>query len=63
MDLFAKQKQKYQYREQIYGYQEGKEGGGMNWEIGTDIYVYTTMNKIMRISYIAPGTLLSPVLT
>ena len=46
MDLFAKQKQKYQYREQIYRYQEGKGGGGMNWEIGTDIYVYTTMYKI-----------------
>ena len=30
----------------MYGYQEGKGGGGMNWEIGTDIYVYTTMYKI-----------------
>ena len=46
MDLFAKQKQKYQYREQIYGSQEGKGGGRMNWEIGADIYVYSTVYKI-----------------
>ena len=24
----------------------GGRGGGMNWEIGIDIYIYTTMYKI-----------------
>ena len=32
-------------REQTYGYQEGIEGGGMDWE--TDWHLYTTMEKAM----------------
>ena len=38
MNLFAKQKQRHRRREQTYGCQGGKGGGGMNWEIGIDIY-------------------------
>ena len=40
MNLFAKQTQRHRCREKTYGYQ-----GGMDWEIGIDIY--TTMYKIM----------------
>ena len=38
MNLFAKQKQSRRCRKQTYGYQGGKGEGGMNWEIGIDIY-------------------------
>lgn len=38
IDLFAKQKRRHKHREQIYGYQVGKEVGGMNWDIGASIY-------------------------
>ena len=39
MILFAKQKQRQKYREQIYGYQRGKGENGRNWEIQIDTYV------------------------
>ena len=29
---------RHRCREQMYGRQRGKVGGGMNWEIGIDIY-------------------------
>ena len=52
MNLFTKQKQNHRCSKQTYGYQGGK-GGGINWEIGIDIYtvyvyiyVYTTVYKI-----------------
>ena len=42
MNWFARQKERHRCREQIYGHQGGKwwegGGGGMNWEIGIDIY-------------------------
>ena len=42
MNQFAGQKLRYRSREQTYGHQGGKvagvDGGGMNWEIGVDIY-------------------------
>ena len=42
MKQFAGQKQRHRCREQTYGHQGGKvarwRGGGMNWEIGIDIY-------------------------
>ena len=38
MNLFAKQKQRHRRREQMYGHQGEKGGGGMNWEIGIDMY-------------------------
>ena len=47
MNQFAGQKLRHRYREQKYGHQGGKVaggGGGMNWEIGIDIY--THMYKI-----------------
>ena len=43
MNWFAEQKLRHRCREQTYGHQGGKvgcgwSGGGMNWEIGIDIY-------------------------
>ena len=40
MNRFAGQKYRHRCREETYGHQEGKAGGwgGMNWEIGIDIY-------------------------
>ena len=42
MSQFAGQKLRHRCREQTYGHQGGKAGeggsGGMNWEIGIDIY-------------------------
>ena len=38
MNLFTKQKQSHRYRKQTYGYQRGKVGGGINWEIRIDTY-------------------------
>ena len=37
MNLFTKQKQSHRFRKQFFGYQE-YEGGGIDWEIGVDIY-------------------------
>ena len=45
MNLFAKQKQKHRRREQMYGYQGGKEGG-MNWEIGIDMYTLLCIKQL-----------------
>ena len=45
MNWFAGQKLRHRCREQTYGHQGGKVGGGgMNWEIGVDIY--TLMYKM-----------------
>ena len=41
MNWFAGEKLRHRCREQSYGHQGGKVvvgGGGMNWEIGIDIY-------------------------
>ena len=43
MNQFAWQKLRHRCREQTYGHQRGKAGGwggggGMNWEIGIDMY-------------------------
>ena len=43
MNQFAGQKLRHRCRGQTYGYQRGKAmgeggGGGMNWEIGIDMY-------------------------
>ena len=43
MNQFAEQKLRHRCREQTYGHQGGKAvgnggGGGMNWEIGIDMY-------------------------
>ena len=42
MNWSARQKSRRRCREQTYGHQGGKAGGGgdgMNWEIGIDIYI------------------------
>ena len=42
MNQFARQKERHRCREQMYGYQGGESGGGghggMNWEVGIDMY-------------------------
>ena len=67
MNQFAGQKLRHRCREQTYGHQGGKVagggagGGGMNWEIGIDIYtlicikwktnknlLYKKINKIKK---------------
>ena len=46
MNLFTKQKQSHRCRKYTYGYQGGKSGGGINWEIGTDIYTLLYIKQI-----------------
>ena len=49
MNRFARQKQRHRCREQTYGHQGGKVGGGggeMNWEIGIDIYTLMCIKQI-----------------
>ena len=45
MNLFTKQKQTHRLRKQIYGYQ-GVRQGGINWEIGIDIYTRLYIKQI-----------------
>ena len=49
MNLFTKQKQTYSLRKQTYGYQRGKVEGGINQEVGINIYtllyIKQTINK------------------
>ena len=45
MNLFTKQKQSHRCRKEIYGYQ-GVRGGGINWEIGIDIYTLLYIKQI-----------------
>ena len=45
MNLSTKQKQSYRYRKQSYGFQGVREGG-INWEIGTDIYTLLYIKQI-----------------
>ena len=46
MNLFTKQKQNHRCRKQTYAYQGGKEGGGINWEIGINIYTLLYIKQI-----------------
>ena len=53
MNQSARQKQRHRCREQTYGHQGGKTGwgedgggGGMNWEIGIDIYTLICIKSI-----------------
>jgi len=43
MNSFAKQK--YRCREKNLRISKGKGLDGMNWEVGIDIYIYTTIYK------------------
>ena len=45
MNLFTRQKQGHRCRKQTYGYQGGR-GGGINWEIGIDIYTLLYIKQI-----------------
>ena len=58
-NLFTKQKYSHRYREQTYGCQEGKSGGGLNWEIVIDIYTLLFIKRfLIRTSCTVWGTLL-----
>ena len=51
MNRFARQKYKHRCGEQTYGHQGGKAGdgggaGGMNWEIGIDMYTLICIKQI-----------------
>ena len=48
MNLFTKQKLSHRRRKQTYSYQgrEGKGKGGINWEIGIDIYTLLYIKQI-----------------
>ena len=60
MSLSTKQKQSYRYRKQTYGYQGERVGGGINWEVGTDIYTLLCINQIaIKELCIAQGTVLN----
>ena len=48
MNLFTKQKQTHRLREQTYGYQGGRLGGGIDWEFGTDMYTLLYLKYITR---------------
>ena len=41
MNLFTKQKQTHRNRKQIYGYQRGRDSGGINEEFGINAYTVT----------------------
>ena len=58
MNLFTKQKLSHRYRKQTYGYQGGTGRGGINWEVGTDIYTLLYINTpLIRTYCIAEGPL------
>ena len=46
MNLFTKQEQTHTHRKQTYGYQREKVWGGINWEIGIDIYTLLYIKQI-----------------
>ena len=46
MNLFTKQKEIHWHRKQTYGYQRGKGGGRINYELGVNRYsMYKIINK------------------
>ena len=46
MNLFTKQKQTHRHRKQTYGYKRGKGQGGINQEIGSNIYMVLYIKQI-----------------
>ena len=44
MDLFTKEKQNYRCRKQTW--LPGDGGGGINWEIGIDVYILLYIKQI-----------------
>ena len=46
MNQFARQKQRHRCGEQTDAHQEVGGGGGMNWEIGIDIYTLICIKQI-----------------
>ena len=46
MNLYTKQKQTDRQRKQTYGYQGGREGGGINSEFGINIYTLLYVKQI-----------------
>ena len=48
MNLFTKQKQSHRCKKQTYGYQAGKVGEGINWEIGIDIHTLLYIKQLTK---------------
>ena len=57
MILFAKQKQRHRHREQMHEYQEGKVGGGRNWEIGIDTYTLLVVASVVAYRSVVSNSL------
>ena len=46
MNLFTKQKESHRCKKQTYYGYQGGSGGGINWEIGIDIYTLLSIKQI-----------------
>ena len=65
MNLFAGQEYRHRCREWTCGHGEGGRGGGMNWEIGIDIYTLPCVKQIAsgKMLYSAGSSALCSVMT
>ena len=48
MNLFTIQKQTHRLSKQTYGYQEERRGGGINQEVGINIYTLLYIKQIVN---------------
>ena len=46
MNLYTKQKQTHRHRKQTYGYKRGKRRGGINQDLGINIYTLLYIKQI-----------------
>ena len=46
MNLFTKQKQSHRCRKEIYDYWGWRQGEGINWETGVDVYTLLYIKQI-----------------
>ena len=59
VNLFATRKWSHRCRKQTYGYQRGKEWGGISWKIEIDIYTLLYVNYLIKIYHLAQRTFLN----
>ena len=48
MNLFTKQKQTHRLREGTYDYQGEGLGGGIDWDLGIDMYILLYLKQIIH---------------
>ena len=60
INLFTKQKLSHRCRKQICGIQGGNDGGGINWEIGVDIYTLIYIEFCQEKALVIANTLFQP---